>query len=177
MHIERGDGRVTLYFEQSPNQQAMAGLHALMMGGFVCALLYGAIYRLLHAPASQSLPVALFFVGCAALAAWNGWTSMLEQNYTTVFDLRARTVTLTEGGIITRQRGPVSFDDIVGVGTRVGFAVKHRSVIAELMLASGDQWRVGYELIWLRPASTSEIPDVIADLRKATGLSGSNSGD
>jgi hypothetical protein len=175
MHIERGDGKVTLYFERSPNQQAMAGFHALLMGALVCALLFGAIYRLVHVPPSQSLPIALFFIACAALAAWNGSTSLFESDYATVFDLRARTVILRESGVMTRQHGPVSFDQIIGVRTRVGFALNHRSVIAELMLASGEEWRLGYELIWLRPVSSSDIPDVIARLRKATGLPGCDS--
>jgi hypothetical protein len=35
-------------------------------------------------------------------------------------DLRALTVTLTESGLVTRERGPVSFDDGIRVGTRVG---------------------------------------------------------
>jgi hypothetical protein len=175
MRIDRGDGKITLVFERSPDQRAMTSLHMLIMGGFVVGLLYGAVYGLLYAPLSRSLPVALFFIPCAALAAWNGSISLFEPDYTTVFDLAARTVTLTERGGITRQRGPVSFDDVIGVGTRVGAAVSRRSVVAELVLAGGEAWRLGYELIWVRPASTSEIPDMIAHLRELTGLPGGNS--
>src|ERR1700749_4452250 len=110
MRIERGDDKITLTFDRPPDQRAMTTLHMLVMGGFVVGLLYGAAYGLIHAPLSRSLPVALFFVAYAALAAWNGAVSMFEPDYTTVFDLRARTVTLTESGLVTRQRGPVSFD-------------------------------------------------------------------
>jgi hypothetical protein len=114
------------------------------------------------------------FLGCAALAAWNGFSTLLNGNCVTVFDLKARTVTLVKSGLITRTSGPVSFDEIIGLGTRVGFADRHRSVIAELALANGEQWRLGYELIWMRPVSSSEIPRRIAQLRKATGLPGGN---
>jgi hypothetical protein len=102
------------------------------------------------------------------------WHTLLNQDCTTVFDLKARTVTLVKSGLITRTNGPLSFDEIIGLGTRVGFAGRHRSVIAELALADGEQWRLGYELIWLRPVSSSEIPRLIARLRKATGLPGNN---
>jgi hypothetical protein len=48
----------------------------------------------------------------------------------------------------------------------------HRSVIAELTLADGERWRLGYELIWLQPSASSEIPGLIKRLRKATGPAG-----
>lgn len=175
MHIERGDGKLTLFFERSADQRAMASLHLLIMGGFVVGLLYGAVYGLLHAPLSHSIPVALFFAGAAAFATWNGSTSLLEPDYTTVFDLKARRVTLTESGLLTRQRGPVPFDEITGLDTRVGAAMGRRSVIAELVLAQGEQWRLGYQVIWVRKASSSDIPGVIAQLREATDLPGRDS--
>jgi len=172
MHIERREGSVTLYFELSPSQQAMTILFALVMAGFIIGLLYGCIQAILHATTARALQIVPFFLGCAAFAAWNGVSTLLNQDCTTVFDLGTRTATLTKGGIITRQYGPVSFDEIAGLGTRVGFAERHRSVIAELVLSSGEQWRLGYELIWLRPASSSGIPDLIANVREATGLAG-----
>jgi hypothetical protein len=172
MRIEHGDHRVTLFFERPPNLRAMATLHALFMGGFTCFLLFGAVYVLVAGRASNAAGTALLFVACAAFAAWNGATSLLDPDYTAVFDLKARTATLTETSIVTRQRGPVSFDDVVSLGTRVGFASNHRSVIAELTLADGECWRLGYELIRLKPSASSEIPGVIKRLRKATGLAG-----
>jgi hypothetical protein len=174
MYLERGDGRVTLYFEVSPNQQAMTAVYALVMAGVVIGLLYGCVHAILYAATARALQIVPFFLGCAALAGWNGASTFLNQDCTTVFDLRTRTATLTKSGLITRRCGPVSFDEIVGLGTRVGFADNHRSVIAELMLSSGEQWRLGYELIWLRPVSSSDIPGLIAQLRKATGLAGRN---
>jgi len=38
------------------------------------------------------------------------------------------------------------------------------------MLANGEQWRLGYELIWLRPSPTSDIRRLVARVGKATGL-------
>jgi len=172
MRIEHGDHSVTLHYERPPNLRAMATLHGLFMGGFTCFLLVGAVYVLAASRGSNPAGTALLFVACAAFAAWNGATSLLEPDCTSVFDLKARTATLTESSIITRQRGPVSFDDIVSLGTRVGFAGNHRSVIAELTMADGECWRLGYELIRLKPAASSDIPAVIKRLRKATGLAG-----
>lgn len=170
MRIECSDAKITLTFERSPEQRAAATLHMLFMGGFAAFLLYYAVYGLLYAPISRSLPVALFFVAGAAFAVWNGSTSLLDPDYTTAFDLKARSVTVTESSVITRQRGPVSFDDIIGLGTRVGNENKTRSVIAELALANGERWKLGSDWIWLRPVSASDIPRLIARLRKATGL-------
>jgi hypothetical protein len=172
MRIEHGDHRITLYYERPPNLRAMATLHALFMGGFTCFLLLGAVYVLIAARGSNPVGTAVLFVACAAFAAWNGATSLFDPDITTVFDLKARTAALTERSIVTRQRGPVPFDDIVSLGTRVGFASNHRSVIAELTLADGECWRLGYELIRLKPSASSEIPGVIKRLRKATGLAG-----
>jgi len=174
MHIEHGEHSVALYYERPPNLRAMATLHALFMGGFTCFLLVGAVYVRVGARGSNPAGTALLFVACAAFAAWNGATSLLEPDCTAVFDLKARTATLTESSIITRQRGPVSFNDIVSLGTRVGFASNHRSVIAELTLADGECWSLGYELIRLKPSASSDIPGVIKRLRKATGLPGAH---
>jgi hypothetical protein len=52
-------------------------------------------------------------------------------NATTVFDLKARPAALTETSIITRKRGPVSFDEIVSLGTRSALP----AIIAELTMA------------------------------------------
>ena len=172
MHIERGEHSVTLHYERPPNQRAMAMLHGLFMGGFTCFLVFGAVYVLVAARGSNPAGTALLFAACAAFAAWNGATSLLEPDTTAVFDFKARAATLTETSIITRRRGPVSFDEIINLGTRVGFAGNHRSVIAELTLADGECWRLGYELIRLKPSASSEIPGVIKHLRKATGLPG-----
>jgi hypothetical protein len=174
MHIERGDGRIALHFELSTIQQAMTVLFGLVMAGFVVGLLYGCVHAILYATTARALQIVPFFLGCAALATWNGASTLLNQGCTTIFDLKARTVTLIKSGLVTRESGPVSFDEIIGLGTRVGFADRHRSVIAELVLATGEQWRLGRELIWLRPASSSEIPHLIAQVRKATGLAGRN---
>ncbi len=174
MHLEHDEGSITLCFERSPNQRAMAALHALLMGGLVCLLLFGAIHLLVTAPATRG-GTALFLAACAAFAAWNGATSLLEADYATVFDLKARTVSVTETSIMTRGRGPISFDEVAGLSNRVGFASNHRSVIAELILTNGDTWRLGYELIWLKPSSSSDIPGLIKMARKATGLRGQHS--
>jgi hypothetical protein len=77
MHIERSDGRVTLYFEISPNQQAMTVLFGLAMAGFAIGLLYGCIHTILYAPARIGQVVPLF-LGCSALAAWNGTRSSIR---------------------------------------------------------------------------------------------------
>src|SRR5262249_54730980 len=130
MFVTRSDDRITLHFELSPNQQAMTVIFSLVMAGFVLALLYSCARAILDAAAGRALEIVPFLLGCAALAAYNGISTLLNQDCTTVFDLEARTVTLTRHGLIARQSGPVAFDAITGLGTRVGFADRHRSVIA-----------------------------------------------
>jgi hypothetical protein len=171
MHIDRGDGRVTLIFQQSAAQQATSGIYLLVMAGVACGLLFGCVYVIVVNPA-RVMQVVPLFLGCAALATVNLVSGLRDRDCATLFDLTTRTVTCMESGLISRTRGPVAFGEIVGLSTRVGFAQNHRSVIAELMLANGETWRLGYELIWLRPSSTSDIPHLVAKVRKATGLSG-----
>jgi len=45
---------------------------------------------LVAGPASRA-GTALFFVACAAFAGWNGATSLLDPDYTTIFRLRKAT--------------------------------------------------------------------------------------
>ena len=171
MHIERGDGRITLIFQQSAGQQATSGIYLLVMAAAVCGLLFGCVYVIVVNP-SRIIPVVPLFLGCAGLATANVVSGLRDRDCASLFDLAARTVTCMESGLISRTRGPVSFDGIAERSTRVGFAQNHRSVIAELKLANGETWRLGYELIWLRPSSTSDIPHLVAKVRKATGLAG-----
>ncbi len=173
LDLLRDDGKITLVFERGPDQRAAATLQALFMGGVIFALLCGCVYAILQLdPARSALVVPLFLV-CACLAAWNGFEPQLQPDYTTVFDLVARTATLTESSnFSTHQRGPVSFDDIAGLGTRVNYVARRRSVIVWLLLKNGEEWRLGYDAIWVRPASASQFVPMIAKLRGELGLGG-----
>jgi len=173
LDLLRDDGNITLVFERGPDQRATATLHALLMAGITAALLYGAVYMILQADPAQSALMAPVFVGCAGFAVWNGIEPQLQPDYTTVFDLTARTATVTESNSFsTRQRGPASFDDIAGLGTRVGYVVHRRSVIVWLLLKNGEEWRLGHDAIWVRPAAASQFVPMIAKLRGELGLGG-----
>ncbi len=89
-----------------------------------------------------------------------------------MFDSAARTVTLTESGFSARQRGPVTFDDVAALNTKVGYAASRRSVIVWLKLKNGEECRLGYDAIWVRPASASEFRPLIGKLRGELGLGG-----
>ena len=142
------------------------------MSGLVVALLYAAVYAILHAdPAQSALAVPLFVAG-AAFAVWNGPTPCSNRTTPPCLISAARTVTLTESSFSARQRGPVSFDDVAALDTRVGYAASRRSVIVWLKLKNGEEWRLGYDAIWVRPASASEFRPLIAKLRGELGLSG-----
>jgi hypothetical protein len=170
VEIERSGKTITLVFEKPAKQRAMGSLHALMLGGVVCVLLYGAVYAILYLDNGGT--TALLFLGCAAFGTWNALDPLLEPEYTTVFDLKARTVTLTESGWSTRVRGPASFDDVAELSTKGGYAASMRCAIVFLTLNDGEQWRLGYDYIWVRPATTSNLPAMIKKLRHDTGLPG-----
>ena len=172
LDLLRRDGKIFLVFERAPDQRAMATLHALFMGGLVVALLYGSVYAILYLDPARSALVVPFFLACAAFAGWNGTAPMLEPDYTTEFDCASRSVTVTEQGFSTRQRGPVSLDDVVGLDTRVGYAASRRSVIVWLVLKNGEEWRLGYDAIWVRPSTASAFGAMIAKLRGELGLGG-----
>jgi hypothetical protein len=89
-----------------------------------------------------------------------------------VFDSAARTVTLTESGFSARQRGPVSLDDVAVLNTKVGYAASRRSVIVWLTPKNGEEWRLGHDVIWVRPASANEFRPLIGKLRGELGLGG-----
>ncbi len=172
LDLLRRDGKIILVFERGADQRASATLLALFMGGMVAMLVYASVYAILHADPARSALVVPFLVACAGLAIWNAADSMLEPDYTTVFDNAARTVTLTESGFSTRRRGPVSFDAIAALDTRVGYAARRRSVIVWLKLKNGEEWRLGYDAIWVRPATASQFRPLVAKLRGELGLGG-----
>jgi hypothetical protein len=66
----------------------------------------------------------------------------------------------------------VSFDDVAGLGTRVNYVLRRRSVIVWLLLKNGEEWRLGHDAIWVRPASASQFVPMIAKLRGELGLGG-----
>ena len=172
LDLLRRDGKIILVFERAPDQRASATLQALFMGGLVVALLYSAVYAILHADPAKSALAVPFLIACAGLAVWNGTDPLLEPDYITLFDPVARTATLTESGFSSRTRGPVPFDEISALDTRIGYAVRRRSVIVWLKLKNGEEWRLGYDAIWVRPATVSQFRPLIARLRDELGLSG-----
>jgi len=173
LDLLRRDGKIILVFERGPDQRARATIHSLFMGGITAALLYAAVLVILHTDPANSALMAPFMVGCAGFAVWNGIEPQLQPDYTTVFDPAARTATVTESGSFSsRQRGPVSFDDVAGLGTRIGYVVNRRSVIVWLLLKNGEEWRLGHDAIWLRQATASQFVPMIAKLRGELGLGG-----
>jgi hypothetical protein len=175
LDLLRSDGKITLVYNRAPDQRAMATLHAPFMAGITAVLLYVAVLMILHADPAQSALMVPVYIGCAGFAVWNGIEPQLQPDYTTVFDLTARTATVTESNSFsTRQRGPVSFDDIAGLGTRVNYVVHRRSVIVWLLLKNGEEWRLGHDAIWVRPAAASQFVPMIAKLRGELGVSGSD---
>lgn len=172
LDVLHSDGKITLVFERGPDQRAMASLHALLLGGVIATLLYGAGYAILYLEASRAAMIATFFIGCAAFGAWNAIDPLLEPDYTTVFDLAERTVTVTERGWGAIVHGPVPFDAVAGLNTRAGYAASMRCVAIFLSLVDGEEWRLGYDRIWVRPATTSQFRPMIARLRRELGLHG-----
>jgi len=84
-------------------------------------------------------------------------------------------VTVTERGWSTIVHGPVPFDAVAGLNTRAGYAASMRCVVIFLSLVDGEEWRLGYDAIWVRPATTSQFRPMIARLRRELGLSGDDS--
>jgi len=71
--------------------------------------------------------------------------------------------------------GPVPFDAVAGLNTRASYAASMRCVVIFLNLVDGEEWRLGYDAIWVRPATTSQFRPMIARLRRELGLSGDDS--
>jgi hypothetical protein len=173
LDLLRDDGKITLVYNRAPDQRAMATLHSLFMGGITAVLLYVAVLMILHADPAQSALMVPVCVGCAGFAVWNGIEPQLQPDYTTVFDLTARTATVTESNSFSiRRRGPVSFDDVAGLGTRINYVVNRRSIIVWLLLKNGEEWRLGHDAIGLRQATASQFVPMIAKLRGELGLGG-----
>lgn len=172
LDVLHSDGKISLVFERGPNQRAMGTLNALLLGGVITTLLYGAGYAILYLEASRAAMIATFFIGGAAFGAWNAIDPLLEPDYTTVFDPAARTVTVTERGWSTIVHGPVPFDAVAGLNTRAGYAASMRCLIIFLSLVDGEEWRLGYGQIWVRPAISSQFRPMIARLRRELALRG-----
>ena len=70
----------------------MGGVYLLVMGGAICALLFGCIYVAVFNP-SRAFQVVPLFLGCAALATVNVVSGLRDRDCATLFDLKAKTVT------------------------------------------------------------------------------------
>lgn len=172
MILDQTDRTLTLTFERTDWQRLSGSLYGAGMTVLGAVLAYLAVRVLLVMPNTSAILLVALFTAGAALSWFNAATALLEADCRTVFDLAARQVMLIRTGLFSRQHGPVPFEDIAELSAREGFIGSGRMLIAKLRLRSGAQWRIGYDTIWVRPATVSDIPELLQKVRLATGLPG-----
>lgn len=174
MILNQTDRTLTLVFERTDWQRLSGNLYGFGMAALGALLSYLAIRVLVVMPNTSALLLVVLFTAGAALSWFNAATALLEADCRTVFDLAARQVMLIRTGLFSQQHGPVPFEDIAELSAREGFIGSGRMLIAKLRLRSGTQWRIGYDYIWVRPTTVSDIPDLLQKVRLATGLPGAD---
>ncbi|WP_152539817.1 hypothetical protein [Afipia sp. P52-10] len=172
MILQQTDRTLTLIFERTDWQRLSGTLYGFGMAALGALLLYLAVRVLVVMPNTSALALVALFIAGAALAGFNAVTTLLEADCRTDFDLIARKIVLTKTGLFSRRHGPVPFEEVTELSAREGFIGSGRMLIAGLQLRNGIQWRIGYDVIWVRPASISNIPDLLQRVRLVTGLPG-----
>lgn len=174
MILNQTDRTLTLVFERTDWQRLSGNLYGFGMATLGAVLSYLAVRVLLVMPNTSALLLVVLFTAGAGLSWFNAATALLETDCRTVFDLAARQVMLVRTGWLSKQHGPVPFEEIAELSAREGFIGSGRMLIAKLRLRSGAQWRIGYDTIWVRPTTVSDIPDLLQKVRLATGLPGAD---
>lgn len=122
----------------------------------------------------KGLQAAMLMLLAGAVGGASVWEQMQDADWTTEFDLASRTVMAIGSGFKERQLGPVSFDQVVGLDTSAGWIGRSRAAVATLRLADRSHWELGKEGVFVRRISTSVIPSLLAEIRAATGLPGTD---
>lgn len=172
--LNQTDRTLTLIFERTDWQRLSGNLYGFAMAGLGALLLYLAVRVMIALPNTSAMLLVFLFIAGTVLAWFNAGSALLETDCRTEFDLGDRKVMLTRTGWLSRQHGPFPFDEIAELSAREGFIGSGRMLIAGLRLRSGPQWRIGYDTIWVRPTSVSDIPELLQRVRLATGLPGAN---
>jgi hypothetical protein len=163
---------LTLIFTRTDWQRISGNLYGFGMAALGLLLAYLAVRVLVALPNPSALSLVILFVAGTAFAWFNAGSALLEADCRTDFDLETRTVTLTKTGWLSPRHGPFRFEDIAELSAREGFIGSGRMLIASLRLRDGRQWRIGYDYIWVRPTTVSDIPDLLQRVRLAIGLQG-----
>lgn len=172
MILNQTNRTLTLVFERTDWQRISGNLYGFGMAALGVLLAYLAVRVLVTLPNASAMSLVVLFPAGTAFAWFNAGSAFLEADCRTEFDLENRTVTLTKTGWLPRQHGPFPFDDIAELSAREGFIGSGRMLIASLRLRNGTKWRIGYDYIWVRPTTVSDIPDLLQRARLAIGLQG-----
>ncbi len=169
--LVRSDTRLVLRCRKSTAEWLNTGGAILATGALTVMAFAIVVLAALH---GRGLQTAIIMLIAAAVGGASLWEQMQDADWTTEFDLAARTVTATATGFRDRQLGPVSFDQVASLDTTAGSIGRSRAAVATLSLVDGSRWELGKESVFVRRISTSVIPSLLADIRAATGLPGTD---
>lgn len=167
--LVRSNTGLTLRCRRSTAEWLNSGGAILATGALTVMALGIVVLAALH---GKGLQTAIIMVIAAAVGGASLWEQVQDADWTTEFDLASRTVTATASGLKERQLGPVSFDAIASLDTTAGSIGRSRAAVATLRLADGSRWELGKESVFVRRISTSVIPELLAEIRAATGMRG-----
>ena len=166
MVLEQLPGATILHFERGSGSSAASTIFGLGMIGLGLFMLIAGARAMFVASASR--PMALLALAVALGVFLVAYNALVEPGgRRTVFDHASRTVTQSQTGLVGKELGPLSFDQIAGLYAREVFVNKHRRLVAQLAFADGAKWLLGYELLGLSgSAAASEIPAMLQKIRE-----------
>jgi len=126
---------------------------------------------------------ALLSVFVAVMTALTIRENVHDTDCVTTFDVGARTVTSVATGWFHATQRTLPFHDVESLNSVPGSIHSRRCVFAVLRAKDGTSLRLGYEREWYQGTrwgglgnipKENPIPGIVAEVRAATGLLGSN---
>lgn len=179
MTLTQEGSRLTLSHKATSGEHMLGKVFVLLMA-VVCA---GSFVFFLISMAQARFSVALLGVFGVVMTALTIRENVLDTDCVTTFDVEARTVTSASTGWLHATQQTLSFDDVETLNSEPGSIHSRRCVFAVLRMTDGTWFRLGYEREWYEGTrwgglgnipKENPAPGIVAEIRTATGLLGTN---
>ena len=151
--------------------------------GVMIVVLAGSFVIFLISIAHAKIPYALLSIFAFVMATLTIREILLDTDCVTTFDVEARTVTLAATGWLHSTQRTLSFDDVETLNSE-GSAIHSIHCVSAVLRAKDGTWlRLGYERDWYEGTrwgglgnipKENPAPGIVAEVRTATGLLGTN---
>lgn len=179
MTLSKSGNSMTLA-QPGPEENSFTSLATM---GVLALIAMASLVGLVAGIAHHKLQVVGLSVAGLAMGVLQLGELLLETRCSTRFDLDAQSVTIRTSGWLGDGQCVVPFENVHCLRSEPGNISTRRAVIAVLETRDGTCHRLGHEVMWYegrrwlglgnRP-SKNPVPEMVAEIRSATGLPGTD---